>query len=111
MLNKLNKLSPINISLLQSILLTAYIFLVGHIMVNGNDWFGPMNKTPILGMVLFLTLFVLSTLISASLVLAYPFYIFWVKKDLNKATKILIQTITWLIFFLFILLSVLTVFL
>ncbi|AKM83337.1 hypothetical protein A2422_00690 [Candidatus Woesebacteria bacterium RIFOXYC1_FULL_31_51] len=90
MIKILNNKSTIYISFIQSILLTFYIFLIGLVMINGNNWFGPMNKTPILGPVLFLTLFILSALISASLVLAYPFYTFWVKKDLGKAVKILV---------------------
>lgn len=104
-LEKLNKKSTVCVSFIQSIFLTAYIFLIGFFMVNANNWFGPMNKTPILGPVLFLTIFVLSAIISASLVLAYPFYTFWIKKDLSKAAKILIQTVFWLIFYLLLFLT------
>lgn len=108
-LEKLNKKSTVCVSFMQSILLTAYIFLIGFFMVNANNWFGPMNKTPILGPVLFLTIFILSAIISASLVLAYPFYTFWVKKDLNKAAKILIQTVFWLVIYLFVFLAIITI--
>lgn len=110
MLAKLYKKSSFFISFLQSILLTSYVFLVGSFIVNGDKWFGPMNKFPIVGPVLVLTLFIFSALISASLVLFFPFYIFWFKKDLNKAIKILFQTILWLIFYFVILLSTFMIF-
>lgn len=108
MLKRLNNLSVFKVALLQSISLTLYIFLVGNIIIHGNELFGSMKNTPILGPMLMITLFVVSALISSSIVLAYPFYTFWVKKDLEKAMKIVAGTVGFLITYFFIYFIILT---
>jgi len=101
-LEKIDKLLPWMVALKQSILLTFYIFLVGLIMSNGNKLFGPMDRVPILAPLLMLSLFIFSAIISATLVLGYPFYIFWVKKNLDRAAKIIGFTVLWLFIFILI---------
>lgn len=101
-MKQIEKLSLATVSFLQSGLLALYIFLVASLMLNGNRWFGPMNQTPILGPVLFLTLFIFSAIISSSLVLGYPAYLYFVKKDLKSAIKVVVYTTLFLLIFLII---------
>lgn len=86
------------ISFVQALGASAYIILVGHIIINGNSWFGPLNNA--LGPILFLTLFVVSALITGSIVLGYPIYLFWEKKERKKAIKLVLMTTSWLAVFL-----------
>lgn len=66
-------------------------------MWQGNNWFGPLTAP--WGIVLFLVLFVVSALICAALVLAYPFLIFWEEKNTRKALKLVFYTTLWLLGF------------
>lgn len=62
----LSKFSPWVIGLLQTTGFILYTVLVGSIMLNGGRWFGPMPN--ILGPILFLSLFVVSGIISAAII-------------------------------------------
>lgn len=68
-------------------------------MWQGENWFGPPYI--FLGPVLFLVLFVASALISALLILGYPFILFWEKKKTLEAIKLVVYTVAWLVFFIF----------
>ena len=92
------------VAFLQALGLVAYCSLVGCFMWYGEKIFGPPYY--FLGPAMFLVLFVASALISALLILGYPFILFWEKKQTIKALKLVIYTITWLV--LFILLFILT---
>jgi len=92
------------VAFLQALGLVAYCSLVGYFMWYGEKIFGPPYY--FLGPAMFLVLFVASALISALLILGYPFILFWEKKQTIKALKLVIYTITWLV--LFILLFILT---
>jgi hypothetical protein len=86
-------LSPITIGILQ----TAG-FLVAWLMMNGNNLFG---KTPnLIGPMLFLALFVFSAIFSAGILLGYPFYVFWEKKDFKTAFKIVASSTIFLFAFI-----------
>ena len=89
------------ISLLQALGQALYIDLVGLIFWRGNEWFGKMNFY--LGPVLFLTLFVVSALISAFIVFGYPITLFFVKKKQKDAIKLVIYTGGWLLLLLIVL--------
>lgn len=72
----------------------AYIGLVASFMWTAGNFF-PMVDAQIFGMVLMLTLFVLSAVISGLIVLGYPIYIA-LKGDVKKALVL----IGWTSFFL-----------
>jgi len=93
----------LTISFLQAAGVAIYIFLVANLMLHGNSWFGPMAGN-ILGPVLLLTLFIVSALITASMVLGYPIYLFWEKKKRKEAIKLVLMTTGWLFLFLLVVL-------
>lgn len=104
-LGKKNSPSLEFIAFLQALGLIVYCSLVGLIIFQGNSWFGPLTAP--FGPILFLLLFVVSALISASLVLAYPFLILWEEKNTRKAIKLVIYTTLWLILFVLVFLMAL----
>jgi len=69
--------------------------------------FGP--PFTFLGPTLFLVLFVASALISALLILGYPFILFWEEKKTIEALKLVGYTITWLAFYILLILLILIV--
>jgi len=95
------------IAFLQALGLVVYCSLVGLLMWQGEKWFGPPFF--FLGPVLFLVLFIASAMISALLILGYPFILFWEKKQTLEALKLVIYTIAWLIFFTFLNLFILII--
>ena len=95
------------IAFLQATGLLVYCGLVGYLMWQGENWFGPPYI--FLGPVLFLILFVASALISAFLILGYPFILFWEKKKTLEAIKLVAYTIAWLVFFIFLNLLILII--
>jgi hypothetical protein len=105
---KKRNLSLSFIAFLQALGLVAYCSLVGYFMWQGENIFGPPYT--FLGPAMFLVLFVASALISALLILGYPFILFWEKKKTIEVLKLVIYTIAWLIFFVFLFILVLIVF-
>jgi hypothetical protein len=95
------------IAFLQALGLVLYCSLVGILFWQGERWFGPPFS--FLGPALFLVLFVVSALISALLVLGYPFFLFWEKKKTTKALELVIFTIAWLVVFIFLIILILAV--
>lgn len=92
------------IAFFQALGLVVYCSLVGLIFWRGDKWFGPMAT--FLGPAFVLVLFVASALISALIVLGYPFILFWEKKQTAKALRLVIYTIAWLVFFIFLIILV-----
>lgn len=86
------------ISFLQALGLTLYCSLVGLIFWQGNKWFGTVPN--FWGPLLFLILFVFSAVISALIVLGYPFILFWEKKQTKESLKLVLYTAFWLVFFI-----------
>ena len=86
----------------------TYAGLVSLILWNANKLFG--NVTNFWGPLLFLTLFVFSALISALIVLGYPFILFWEKKDTMNALKLVIKTAEWLFVFLLVVFAIIIIF-
>jgi hypothetical protein len=91
-------LSPITIGILQTAGFLVYASGVAWLMMNGNNLFG---KTPnLIGPMLFLALFVFSAIFSAGILLGYPFYVFWEKKDFKTAFKIVASSTIFLFAFI-----------
>ncbi len=99
---KKKKFSLPFLAFFQALGLVLYCCLVGLLMWQGDRWFGPMLT--FLGPVLFLVLFVASALISALIILGYPFILFWEKKQTIEALKLVVYTIAWLVFFILLIL-------
>ena len=74
----------------------------------GNNLFN--NAPNFLGQILALVLFVTSALVSGLLVLGYPFYLFWHKKQIQKALKLVGYTTIWLIGFILLTILLLIIF-
>lgn len=96
------------IAFLEASGLAAYCGLVGFLIWQGEEIFGPIYT--FLGPTLFLILFVASALISALLILGYPFLLFWEKKKTMEALKLVAYSIAWLAFYVLLILFVLVVF-
>ncbi|MBU3956678.1 hypothetical protein KKI19_00130 [Patescibacteria group bacterium] len=92
------------IAFFQALGLVIYCGLVGLLFWQGDKWFGPMST--FLGPAFVLVLFVVSTLISALIVLGHPFILFWEKKQTIEALKLVVYTIAWLIFFILLIILV-----
>ncbi len=105
---KKKKLSLSFIAFLQALGLVIYCSLIGLLMWQGETLFGPPYT--FVGPSMFLVLFVVSALISALLILGYPFILFWEKKQTIKALKLVVCTIGWLVFFVGLFLLVLAIF-
>jgi len=84
------------ISFLQALGLAVYCSLVALLFWRGNELFGKVPNY--WGPVLFLIIFTTSALISALLVLGYPFYL-WQKKETKKAIRLVGYTTAWLVGF------------
>ncbi len=95
------------VAFLQALGLTAYCLLVGVVFWKGNTWFGPQNN--LIGPTMVLVLLVVSVLICALIAFGYPVFLFWQKKQTNKALKLVAYTTGWLV--LFVLLFILALFL
>jgi len=105
---KKKKFSLSFIAFLQALGLVVYCSLVGLFIWQGENIFGPPYT--FLGPAMFLVLFVASALISALLILGYPFLLFWEKKRLIEALKLVIYTIAWLALFILLFMVALTIF-
>jgi hypothetical protein len=92
------------VALLQALGLTAYCSLVAIIFWKGNAWFGPQNN--LIGPTLVLVLLVVSVLICALIAFGYPVFLFWQKKQTNKALKLVAYTAGWLALFVLIFISI-----
>ena len=85
------------ISFLQALGLAIYCSLVALLFWKGNHLFG--NDSNYWGPVLFLIIFTTSALISALIVLGYPIYLIWQKKQIAMALRLIGYTAGWLIAF------------
>ena len=92
------------IAFFQALGLILYCGLVGMVIWRGEKWFGKMNN--LFGPILFLALFVVSSLICSLITLTYPFLIFWDEKNTKKALKLLGYTALWLVLFVLVLMGI-----
>lgn len=97
-----NRVSLPFIAFLQAAGLVIYCCLVGIFFWRAERLVGPPYT--FMGPALFLVLFVVSALIAALTVLGYSFFLFWEKKQTVGALRLVVQTISWLVFFVFLLL-------
>lgn len=86
-------------SLANAIGTVLYVFLVTLVMRNGETIFGKMNNG--VGPVAFLLLFVLSTAVTATLVLGRPIW-WYLAGDKKDSVKLFGATLSWLAIFLLI---------
>lgn len=93
------KNNPKLIALAQAVCLTAYIMLVALFMKSLQNWFGPQKDDPILAPMIFLLMFIISALVSSSIMLAYPVILFF-KGKRKTAIKIVLMSTGWLAVFL-----------
>ncbi|PIZ43765.1 hypothetical protein COY33_00940 [candidate division WWE3 bacterium CG_4_10_14_0_2_um_filter_42_7] len=100
--------TPLFISFLQASGLVSYCLLIGTFVFNSEGIFGKMTNSA--GPALFLILFVTSALISALIVLGYPIYIFFDKKQVGESLKLIGLTTFWLFFFVISFLSIFLIF-
>jgi len=96
------------VAFLQATGLVLYCSLVGLLFWQGNNLFGP--PFTFIGPAMFLVLFVVSAMISALIVLGYPFVLFWEKKKTSEALKLVICTAAWLAFFTVLFILILAIF-
>ncbi len=96
------------IAFLEASGLAVYCGLIGLLMWQGEKLFGPIYT--FLGPTLFLILFVASALISALLILGYPFLLFWEEKKTKEALKLVAYSIAWLALYIILILFVLIAF-
>jgi len=91
------KKNPILIGLGQALALVGYISIVVQFMRSRITETEPTFFT----MILILTLFVTSALISGVITLGYPSYIAWKQKEFKLAIKAVVSTAVWLSFLIF----------
>lgn len=97
MLKRIESYSPGLVSFASAVGISLYMFLVSLLLSNGNQVFGSVKG--FIGPLIFLTLLGVSILICGFLTLAFPFYLFWTKKNLPKALNVLGLTTFWMILF------------
>ena len=78
----------------QALGLGGYCGLVGLVFLNGDSWFGKMDRY--WGPMLFLMLFVVSAMISTLIVFYYPYKLFILDKK-REAVQLVMCTTGWLI--------------
>lgn len=100
MVKILDRRTPLFVGFLQSLTLSLYIFLVGSLMTNSKDWFSGVQDLPILAPMVMLTLFIFSAVISGTIVLGYPLYLFWIEKKVKRALTVVFATALFLLIFL-----------
>ena len=88
---------------MQATAMVGYTALIGAVMFNGNTWFGQMHS--FFGPMAFLALFVASALISALIILGYPFWLFYIDKKKKEAFKIVVYSTGWLILYVIVFLA------
>jgi hypothetical protein len=93
------KNSPQTIGALQAIGLVVYIILFATMVTTVLSDPPIEHKNPLLGMSLFLLLFITSALICGSIALGYPIKLFFVENKRSEAMHIVGWTIAWLIAF------------
>jgi hypothetical protein len=97
------RLSPPFIGFLESTSLTLYVGVVVTLIQTLGERNAPIN--PPLGGMMMLMLFVLSALISASIMLGYPLML-WRDKKTTQALVIVGSSIAWLALFVAVILTV-----
>lgn len=95
----MKKLSLPVIGLFQALGLVTYVTVVATVMSNASHWVGPVDNK-FFAPIAFLSMLVVSALSCALISLAYPIILIWDKKQTANAFKIIGFTIAWLIVFI-----------
>ncbi len=93
------KNTPQTIGALQAIGLVAYIILFATTVTTVLSDPPIEHDNPLLGMSLFLLLFITSALICSSIALGYPIKLFFVDNKRSEAMQVVAWTIGWLLAF------------
>lgn len=94
------KFSPKTTAFLQAVGLTLYVALFAFLAFRFQPWLRQNEAAhPVFGITLFLLTFVLSALISGSLILGYPLLLFFEGRK-AEAVKIVLLSALWLALFL-----------
>ena len=94
-------------SLVHSIGVLVYVYLVALVMQNGEKIFG--KASDVISIMGFLMLFVLSAAIVGSLVLAKPLMLY-LDKDRKEALKLFAMTLGWLLILLIVVFTAMALF-
>ncbi len=97
--------SPKIIALVQVLGLVAYVALFASFANTVPEALGLDNLNRIFQMMIFLLVFVLSALISSSLILGYPLLLLF-RGEKNTAVKIILWCVVWIVIALLIFLGV-----
>lgn len=87
--------------LYQSLGLAVYCILVAFIMTNIPKLFSASGKMDLIQGFIFLTIFLVSALITGSIALAYPISLAY-RNNIREAALIVLSTVVWSIIFLII---------
>jgi hypothetical protein len=94
------KFSPKTIAFFQAAGLTGYIGLFAALALRMQPWGHDIEAShPIWGIILFLMAFVISALLSATLILGYPILLFFDGRK-SEALKVILWSAAWLVVFL-----------
>jgi len=99
------KKNPVLIGLVQALALVGYVSLV--VLVMRSEPGG--GEPEFLGIMTILLLFSTSALVSATITLGYPIYLFWKQHEFKLAIKSVVSTAIWLVFFVLTLITTLLV--
>lgn len=94
---KLTKVSLPFLAFLQATALVVYVGLVATIFSNGEALFGKLDNY--LGPVLFLLIFIVSAVISATIFLGRAGFLFW-EKHYRESFTLLGWTVSWGLFYI-----------
>ena len=94
------KLPSRTIGLFQAAGLVFYVSSFALTVNQVQQWLASkgIQPQPVVGITFFLLAFIISAIICASIVFAYPAFLFFENKK-NEAVKIILWSLTWLIFF------------
>ncbi len=90
---------------IQALLFGLYVWGVALVIIGTGSWFRTQPNS-VLGSIFGLTLFVVSAIISGSIVLGYPIYLA-LNKSFRQAVKVVIATAGWLVLLLLVIFVVL----
>ncbi len=94
------KFSPKILAFFQALGLALYVGLFAIFAIHVPPWFEKNQAThPALGIILFLLAFVISAVISGSIILGYPIFLFFEGRR-KDALKIVLWSVVWLLLFL-----------
>ena len=94
------KFSSRTIGLFQAACLTIYVSFFAITVQQFQQWLKAqgIQAQPVLGIIIFLLAFIISAVISVSIVFSYPIFLFFENKK-EEAVKVIFWSLAWLIIF------------